>query len=96
MHHDSEIAQFYSTRAWRKCRAAFITDRGGLCERCLAKGLIVPGYEAHHKIKLTHESINDPNVALNWDNLELLCKDCHMQEHRPKRWRCDELGHVTL
>ena len=62
----------------------------------MQQGLVVPGDEVHHKIRLTPENIKDPQVALNWNNLELLCKDCHNQEHRPKRWRTDEFGHVTI
>jgi 5-methylcytosine-specific restriction endonuclease McrA len=79
-----------------KCAKAYRISKGRLCERCYAKGLIVPGEEVHHKIRLTPENINDPAIALNWDNLELLCKNCHMEEHRAKRWRADELGHVDL
>jgi hypothetical protein len=35
----------------------------------------------HHRIWLTPENINDPNVSLNHENLELLCQDCHNKEH---------------
>ena len=89
-------AVFYTTRAWRKCRAAYAQSKGGLCERCWSKGLIVPGKEVHHKIRLTPYNLNDPNIALNWENLELLCDDCHKEEHSKTRWRADELGHVEL
>ena len=51
----------------------------------------------HHKIKLTPENINRPEVALNWRNLIALCKDCHLKEHRKeKRWTIDADGVVTL
>ena len=93
---DETIAAFYTTRAWRKCRKGFLAARGGLCERCLAKGLIVPGEEVHHKIKLTPENISNPAISLDWGNLELLCKDCHLEEHKGVRWRADEMGHVEL
>ncbi len=72
---------FYKSRAWLKCRDSYIKSVGGLCERCLADGLIVPGYIVHHKCYLTPENINDPATTLNWDNLELLCLDCHNKEH---------------
>ena len=88
--------QFYMSRTWRRCRTAYAASKGGLCERCWSKGLIIPGEEVHHKVKLTPENINDPAVSLNWDNLELLCKNCHMEEHNRTRWRADELGHVAL
>lgn len=90
------IAYFYTTRAWRRARKGYIAEKGGLCERCLARGLIVPGEEVHHKVKLTPENLNDPSISLSWQNLELLCKDCHLQEHSGTRWRADELGHVAL
>jgi len=86
---------FYMSWPWIKCSRAYRKEKGGICERCAKKGLIVPGMEVHHKIKLTPENINDPMVALNWDNLELLCKDCHLMEHERVRWRVDQNGHVT-
>ena len=88
--------EFYKSWAWIKCARGYKASRNGLCERCLAKGLIVPGDEVHHKIKLTPENIKDPAVALSWDNLELLCKNCHMEEHSGVRWRTDEFGHVMI
>ena len=67
---------FYKSKAWQDCREAFFIFRHGLCERCGGPGKIV-----HHKIYLTPENINDPNISLNWDNLELVCQDCHNEEH---------------
>ena len=87
---------FYMSWPWIKCARSYKKHMNGLCERCLSKGLIVPGDEVHHKIRLTPDNINDPAIALNWDNLELLCKNCHLEEHKRTRWRCDELGHVDL
>ena len=88
--------EFYASWPWIKCARGYKQDRSGLCERCLAKGLIVPGEEVHHKIRLTPENISDPAIALNWDNLELLCKKCHLEEHTGRRWRADETGHIDL
>lgn len=69
--------QFYASQAWHKCRAGYIAYRHGICERCGGLGTIV-----HHKVYLTPDNINDPEVSLNWDNLELLCQDCHNNEHQ--------------
>ena len=87
---------FYKSGAWMKTAKAYRRSVGNLCERCLANGLIVPGDEVHHKIRLTPENLSDYSISLNWDNLELLCKDCHLKEHRGTRWRADEMGHVEL
>lgn len=74
-----------------------------MCERCLARGVIEPGskdrpLEVHHKIPLTPENVKNPDIALGWDNLELLCKTCHEQEkeRRAKRWRIGPNGKVIL
>ena len=77
-----EYAQaFYKSTAWQQCRDSYIKSVGGLCERCLANGLIVPGYIVHHKCYLTPENIKDPSITLNFSNLEYLCHDCHNKEH---------------
>lgn len=74
--------QFYSSAQWKNCRAGYIRYRRGMCEACLRKGIITAGTEVHHKIRLTADNINDAGVALNWDNLELLCAKCHDEAHR--------------
>ena len=87
---------FYSSWAWRKCAKSYKDSVGGLCERCLQRGLITPADEVHHKIRLTQENVNKPEIALNWDNLQALCADCHRETHRKtKRWTVDENGNVT-
>ena len=67
---------FYRSKAWKQCRRSFFIAKHGICERCGGPGKIV-----HHKIYLTPQNINDPNVTLNFDNLELLCQECHNEEH---------------
>ena len=70
-------------------------ERRGLCERCWAKGIVRHGDTVHHKIHLTPANINDPEITLNPDNLELLCRDCHAEEHASeKRYFVDEQGRV--
>ncbi|MGN0489413.1 MAG: HNH endonuclease signature motif containing protein [Ruminococcus sp.] len=68
---------FYSSKAWQKCRASFITERksidGGLCEVCKEKH----GYIVHHKIILTPKNINQPSITLSFSNLMYVCKECH-------------------
>ena len=96
MHHDPEIERFYTTTAWRKSRAAFLTEKGGLCELCAKKGLIEPAVHVHHIKPITPENLNDPRITLDHGNLMALCEECHAEQHRKKRWRCDALGRVSL
>jgi len=88
---------FYVSPAWKKCARGYRRSVGGLCEECRKKGLIVPAEEVHHKTHLTPKNISQPEIALNWDNLIALCKDCHLKAHRKqKRWRVDQDGNVIL
>lgn len=73
---------FYNSKKWKNARKAYVDNRvkidGGICEKCKSK----PGVELHHIEHLTPSNINDPNVTINPENLMLLCKDCHFEEHR--------------
>ena len=84
---------FYKTASWNSVRKSYIKSVGGLCERCYANGIIKHGDTVHHKIHLTPDNITDPAVTLNFDNLELLCRDCHAEEHKSKkRYEVDSNG----
>lgn len=72
---------FYNSEAWARCREAYIASVNGLCERCLKEGRIRPGKIVHHTVYLTPRNINDPNVSLNFSNLEYVCQECHNKEH---------------
>ena len=105
MNKSSEVEAFYVSWTWRKCRTAFANSKFNLCERCLANGVIESGskdrpLEVHHKTPLTAENVKDPKVALNWDNLELLCKTCHDKEQErrsaKRRWKISPDGKVSV
>ena len=77
--------KFYATSMWRECRNSYAASRGHLCERCISRGVLARGEIVHHKIELTPENIDDPNITLNWDNLELLCRFCHAEVHDQRK-----------
>lgn len=89
---------FYRSAAWRKCRDAYISKCGGLCEICLSKGIYKPGYIVHHKIHLTEENYKDPSVALNFDNLMYVCEADHNKIHfaRERRYTIQPDGAVII
>jgi len=88
---------FYKSTAWKATRIAITSARGGLCERCLARGLYKPGEIVHHIVPLSPLNITDPAVTLSWDNLQLLCRDCHAAVHKPeRRYTIDDLGRVHV
>ena len=87
---------FYKSIEWQRCRSEYLSRVGGLCERCMSKGIIRPARIVHHKEYITLNNITDPSVLLSSDNLEALCQDCHNAEHHgsTKRYTVDDLGRV--
>ena len=77
--------KFYKSGAWRECRNSYAAHRGHLCEQCLKRNVLSYGEIVHHKIELTPENINDPSVTLDWNNLELLCRQCHAEVHDKRK-----------
>lgn len=89
---------FYGSQAWKDCRKAYKKSVGGLCERCLKKGLYNPAVIVHHKTYITQDNLSDPRIALDWNNLEALCRDCHEAEHQGegKRYKILEDGSILI
>lgn len=89
--------KFYRSTAWKKARKPVIKRADGLCERCRAARLYIPGVIVHHKEYITPSNIHNPNITLNLDNLEYVCEDCHNKEHKSKlnsRYRFDSDGNL--
>ena len=72
---------FYSSKAWQDCRNEYAKRRHHLCEDCLRRGIYKPGVIVHHVEELTPFNITNPEIALGFDNLELLCRECHLRKH---------------
>lgn len=87
---------FYGSQAWKDCREAYIKSVGGLCERCRSRGIITAGVVVHHKTHVNQDNVDDPNITLNFDNLQLLCVQCHADVHakNQKRYNVDKFGRV--
>ena len=73
--------KFYSSKAWQRTRAAYAKSKRNLCEVCLDKGLYKPCEIVHHKVELTPDNIDNPDVTLNWNNLQCLCREHHAEVH---------------
>lgn len=98
-----ETKAFYHSQAWKNTRRNYKQSVGGLCERCLAKGMIVPAEIVHHKIPLTADNMNDLNISLSWKNLQALCRQCHAEVHDDmyaertgRRYKIDSNGHIVI
>lgn len=77
-----ELQRFYGTKAWQDLRMVKIIQANGHCERC-GKDFTDDTSQliAHHKIHLTSETLSDPKIALNPENVEILCPKCHAHYH---------------
>ncbi len=88
---------FYKSQAWKDCRNAYAARVHHLCENCLARGIYKPGEIVHHIEHITPENISNPEITLNFNNLELVCRDCHAEKHKAKkifRYEISPDGHV--
>lgn len=99
----AEQEAFYKSGPWKRCSKEYRKKAKGLCERCLAKGEIKQGEIVHHIIEMNSETIKIPELAFGFDNLQLVCRDCHAEIHgrqkgsgRSKRYKIDELGNVIV
>jgi 5-methylcytosine-specific restriction protein A len=80
--------QFYSSAAWRKLKKAK-QQANPLCEPCERRGIAKAMVDVHH-IKPRE---TDPELELDWDNLESCCRQCHAQHTaREIRERKNPLG----
>lgn len=90
--------RFYKSKQWERTRKLYVDRVHGMCERCAAAGLVVPGKIVHHKIYLDDAKLKNPAIALNFANLELLCQDCHNKEHMhrepARRYTFDASGNL--
>lgn len=77
-----ELQRFYASKRWRELRDMLVIQRHGICDRC-GKDFSTDTSKlvAHHKEHLTDETLKDPNVAVNPDNVEILCAHCHALQH---------------
>lgn len=99
----SKHSAFYNSMAWQNTSRNYKQSVGGLCERCLANGIVEPAEIVHHKIPLTDKNIQDLSISLSWDNLEALCRKCHADVHEDiyakkskRRYKIDRYGKVVI
>lgn len=72
---------FYTSPIWMKTRRAALKRAHGECQRCKARGKVVKADTVHH-IRYLRDR---PDLALDDDNLEALCAQCHYDEHHRKK-----------
>lgn len=73
---NKESKSFYHSRAWIGVRDIKLCDHP-YCELCLLSGKHAPAMVVHHIKEITMH----PELALDMDNMQSLCKPCHSRVH---------------
>lgn len=83
LNYHERTAEFYNSIEWKNLRNRKFYDANGICENCykevdsLGNHKIKQGREVHHIIFIE----DNWNKRFDYDNLILLCSDCHNAEH---------------
>ena len=72
---NKQADKFYHSEAWKKVRAKAMSKAHGLCQDCLARGVLTNADMVHH-IKPLRDY---PKLATDLNNLKPLCNKCHGQ-----------------
>ena len=76
------LHQFYTSKQWRELSYNLKIERGGKCDRTGETFIDMSQLIAHHKVELTEDNIDDPNIALNPELIEIISFKEHNKEHR--------------
>ena len=69
--------KFYNSSSWKKLRLHALERDNHECQRCKEQGKVMKGQNVHHLKEIYYH----PELALEIDNLETLCINCHNEEH---------------
>nr|DAZ74933.1 MAG TPA: HNH endonuclease [Caudoviricetes sp.] len=75
---------YYGTVAWRRLREAALIRDHYWCARCGRR----PAGTVHHIVPVTER----PDLAMELNNLQSLCRQCHNQLHPEKGCRGQQPG----
>lgn len=89
MSRDKQYQHLLNAKRWSQVKAIVWNRANGLCEECLANGIVTPGVDCHHKIPVESANPDDPKamerLAYDVNNIELLCIPCHIKAHQQMR-----------
>ena len=76
---------YYQSPIWKATRLQYRTEHP-ICERCLAKGIVTPTSDIHHRAPFGIGKTAEERWTLlsDKDNLAALCEKCHYEVHTEK------------
>ena len=77
-----ERQKIYQSIRWKELRKSKLMQQP-LCEVCLAKGIVKPAIDVHHKDSFLNYTGNLRLwKAYDFSNLLSVCKECHSELHK--------------
>lgn len=80
----TDYHKFYKSYIWKKFRSKIMLERKGRCEICWNGGKDGKGVRRYKKATTLHHKKHlkqFPQLALDRDNVILVCDECHKEEH---------------
>lgn len=74
-------ALFYNSSEWKLKRLDILKRDNYECQWCKAEGRVTVADASSLEVDHIKELEENPNLALEDDNLRTLCKDCHNKRH---------------
>lgn len=78
---NNQVHDFYNSPIWKRKKADILKAQHYECQRCKGKGRYKKARTVHHKKYLRMRS----DLALDDENLEAICDECHYDEHHRRR-----------
>lgn len=80
-----ERQKIYNTKQWKALSKAYLMQHP-LCEECLKHNKVSTAQHVHHIISFmtAKDELSRIELALDANNLEALCVECHIQKHNKK------------
>lgn len=84
MSRNKDYQRLLNDKRWMETKRLVWQRAKGLCERCLAEGIITQGVDCHHIHPV--ESAKSPQemerLCYDSNNIQLLCVPCHVEVHK--------------
>lgn len=78
----AKLKKFYKSAKWQKAREIALMRDKYLCVLCAKEGRVTNADVVHHKIHLSEDNVDNPEIALNDKNLMSLCAEHHSLVHK--------------
>lgn len=78
---ENRVHEFYNSTEWKRKKKVILISQHHECQRCKERGQYKRARTVHHKKYLRIR----PDLALDDDNLEAICDECHYDEHHRRK-----------